>query len=238
MQDADAFITPAAGDHVLRWPGTGTDALTLCMTPERALWWPAMHTLFVADVHLGKAAVFRSRGLPVPRGTTTATLARLSKVLRRTAARRLVVLGDFLHARESHAQGTMAALHRWRQDHADIECVVVQGNHDKHAGPLCAELRFTQLASPWAMGAVIGVHAPHEAPPMPTLRQPPCLVLAGHQHPVVYLKDRLDQLRLPCFALRGHILTLPAFGAFTGGHAIDRAEARVFLVTEDAVIPL
>lgn len=42
------------------------------LLPERAAWWPAARTLFVADAHLGKAAVFRARGLPVPEATTGA----------------------------------------------------------------------------------------------------------------------------------------------------------------------
>ena len=37
---------------------------------ERALFWPAQATLFVADVHLGKAATFRAGGVPLPRGGT------------------------------------------------------------------------------------------------------------------------------------------------------------------------
>ena len=42
---------------------------------ERALYWPRAATLFVADVHLGKAAAFRAGGVPLPRGATAADLA-------------------------------------------------------------------------------------------------------------------------------------------------------------------
>ena len=62
--------------------------------------------LFVADVHLGKAAAFRAGGVPLPRGSTAADLARLAAVLQETGAQRLVVLGDFLHG----AAGRVAAL--------------------------------------------------------------------------------------------------------------------------------
>ena len=65
---------------------------------ERALHWPAARTLFVADVHLGKAAAFRAGGVAIPRGATASDLERLSALLARTGAARLVVLGDFLHA--------------------------------------------------------------------------------------------------------------------------------------------
>lgn len=65
---------------------------------EKALWWPAARTLFIADLHLGKAASFRALGQPVPSGTTQDNLDRLSALIDRHAAARLVFLGDFLHA--------------------------------------------------------------------------------------------------------------------------------------------
>ncbi len=45
---------------------------------ERALYWPAGRTLFVADVHLGKTAAFRAGGVALPGGATAANLERLS----------------------------------------------------------------------------------------------------------------------------------------------------------------
>jgi DNA ligase-associated metallophosphoesterase len=228
---------PGHGDHVFEWAGA-THPLTLHLTPERAVHWPAEQTLFVADVHLGKAAVFRARGLPVPRGTTTSTLARLSQVLTRTGARRLIVLGDLLHARESHARGTMGALRTWRAAHPDLQCVVVQGNHDRHAGALAADLDFDVLDDAFIAPGLIGVHDAGDATAW--LSQPgreSLLALAGHEHPVVTLRDRLDQLRMPCFALRGGVMTLPSFGDFTGGHEVTRGEARIF-VAGHAVVPL
>src|SRR6476469_9316188 len=63
----------------------------------RALYWPRCMTLFIADLHLGKAATFRAGGVPLPRGSTAADLARLTRLIERTSAARLGVLGDFLH---------------------------------------------------------------------------------------------------------------------------------------------
>ena len=39
------------------------------LLPEHALWWPAQRVLFIADLHLGKAATYRTLGQPVPAGT-------------------------------------------------------------------------------------------------------------------------------------------------------------------------
>ena len=81
----------------------GAHATTLAGEPVHllaghALWWPAGATVFVADVHLGKAATFRARGIPVPGGTTQDNLARLTALLHGLPARRLVVLGDHYRA--------------------------------------------------------------------------------------------------------------------------------------------
>ncbi|RZL10612.1 MAG: hypothetical protein EOP40_05710, partial [Rubrivivax sp.] len=130
---------------------------------ERAVHWPAQRTLFVADLHIGKAAVFRARGLPVPQGTTTDTLTRLSLALRASGAERLVVLGDLLHARESHAEPTMAVLRRWRLDHASLACIALEGNHDRHAGLLDTALGFEAVQDVYDAGPLLGVHDPADA---------------------------------------------------------------------------
>src|SRR3954452_24919812 len=65
---------------------------------DRALFHPRTTTLYVADVHLGKTAAFRAAGVPLPAGTTASNLERLGRLVARTGAERLIVLGDFLHA--------------------------------------------------------------------------------------------------------------------------------------------
>src|SRR4051794_25075204 len=88
---------------------------TLLLLPDRAVFWPRTYTLLVADAHLGKAAAFRAAGLPLPGGTTTAGLDRLAALIERHAVRRLVLLGDLVHARTSFAPATVAAIAAWRE---------------------------------------------------------------------------------------------------------------------------
>jgi uncharacterized protein len=206
----------------------GQADLQLRLMPERTAFHAASSTLLAADLHLGKAAVFRARGIPVPQGTTTATLVRLSRALQRSQAQRLVVLGDLLHAKESHAADTLRAIDAWRARHPLLECWAVQGNHDRHAGVLPASHGFqtvdTYLHAQW-----LGVHDSADAAAHEGWR------LAGHVHPAVRLRSKLDTLRLPCFWLRGRVLTLPAFGEFTGGHAVGirrKANERFFVVAQ------
>ncbi len=200
--------------------------------PEKALWWPAARTLLVADAHVGKAVSFRALGVPVPRGTTGETLDALARLAARWPARRIVFLGDFLHSARSHAPATLAALDRWRERHAALELVLVRGNHDDRAGDPPASLGFRVVDEPLVEGGLALCHHPRPHAPR--------YVLAGHLHPCVSVGGRAhDRLRLPCFHFGAQVGVLPAFGAFTGMHAIGRRHGdRVYVVGEGTVAAL
>jgi DNA ligase-associated metallophosphoesterase len=195
---------------------------------ERALYWPAGRTLFVADVHLGKTAAFRAGGIALPGGTTVANLERLSALVNATGCEALVVLGDLIHA----ASGRTAALDRavvhWRASHAELAITLVRGNHDSHAG------------DPPAAWRVDVVDGPEPAPPFLLCHEPPHAAagglfgyaLAGHVHPAVNISGTgLQSERLPCFVLGRHRAILPAFGRFTGS-AVQR------WASDDAIVAI
>ena len=184
----------------------------LALLPERAAWHAASRTLFIADLHLGKSASFRARGLPVPSGTTQDNLQRLAALVRAQAAERVVFLGDLLHARHAQRAPAMAALHDWRTTHATLACVLVRGNHDAHAGDPPPALAFAIVDEPWPVPGAAGLLACHHPQ-----RSPAGTVLAGHWHPAVTLRGPArDRQRLACFCHLDGVLVLPAFGAFTG----------------------
>lgn len=176
---------------------------------QRALHWPRERTVFVADVHLGKAATFRAGGVPVPRGATAGDLERLALIVARTKAQRLVVLGDFLHAARGRVPALDAAFVAWRRAHASLAIMLVRGNHDVKAG---------DPAPDWGIDTV---GDPHHAVPF-LLCHAPCApvtgyALCGHVHPGIRLEGRgFDSARLPCFVLGPKCALLPAFGRFTG----------------------
>jgi DNA ligase-associated metallophosphoesterase len=201
----------------------------LRLQPERAAWWPARHTLLVADAHIGKAVAFRRLGVPVPQGTTSATLARLDALLARTGARRVVFLGDLLHAAHGRAATTLDAVARWRERHPALELLLVRGNHDRRAGDPPADWGVQVADEPYRLGPLALCH--HPAPVAGAY------ALAGHQHPCMVLGGRAhERLRLPCFHFGAALGVLPAFGAFTGMQAVRAAPGdRVFVVADDTV---
>lgn len=203
----------------------------LTLLPQRAVWQAQTRTIWIADLHLGKAASFRVLGQPVPRGTTQENLCRLGALLQSHGARRLVVLGDFLHARSGRSDGLFEQLRVWRAAHATLDCIVVRGNHDAHAGDAPAGCGFTSVDEPFALLGVEGWH--HSVGAQGEADGP--TILSGHIHPVARLSGPgRDSLRLPCFCLRGREIVLPSFGEFTGGHPVDARDWRELVLTTGA----
>jgi len=182
----------------------------LHLLPERAVWWPQSRTLFIADLHIGKAATYRALGQPVPAGTTQENLDRLSALIETFSPQKIVFLGDFLHAAAARTAGVMAALNLWREQHAAIGMTLVRGNHDRRAGDPPASLRIEVVDEPYLQGPFALCHHPQ--------LHATHFVLAGHLHPVCRLSGRgRDSLRMPCFVVEAGQAVLPAFGEFTGG---------------------
>lgn len=210
---------------------------------RRAIWWPDAATLFVADVHLGKAETFRALGVPVPAGPTEATLRRLGALVDDCGARRLVVLGDLLHARPAQALATVSALRAWRAERTGLQCVLVRGNHDDRAGDPPADLGIEVVDAPAPLGPFVLCHEPTDDAPDPgpdpdrVRRAAPGYRLAGHLHPAVRLHGRGgDSARLPCFSVGTGQTVLPAFGDFTGSASVSRAAPqRLFAIAGDRV---
>jgi DNA ligase-associated metallophosphoesterase len=233
---------------------------TLQLLPQRALWWPSEKTLLVADVHLGKGATFRALSQPLPRGSSSQDLQRLSALVAQLQAQRLVVLGDFWHSRHGITPALFHALRQWRHQHRQQQVILVRGNHDRaiSKGNVPASLGIELVEEPFPLAS--GLHACH-APPLQvaglplaggngTSNMPPAEVsanlpeafyLAGHLHPAVRLagKDH-DSARVPCFVWQAGQLVLPAFGSLAGHLTLDldllrQNGARAGIVAPDKV---
>lgn len=202
---------------------------TLWLLADKALYWPAEQALLIADAHLGKAATYRTLGQPVPQGTTARNLQRLDDLLTSYPTRRLVFLGDLLHARPARTGSTLATLQAWRKRHAELQIVLIRGNHDRSAGDPPPELAIEVVSEPWRMGPFAFCHEPLDCPGLH--------VLAGHLHPVFVLRGRgRDRVRMPCFSVEQNITLLPAFGEFTGGMAINATPGRVIYGALDGAV--
>lgn len=217
--------------------GTDVDC-SLQLLPGRAAFVPATQTLLLADVHLGKAATFRRAGIPVPEGSAQRDLARLERLVADHAARRVLVLGDLLHARSGC---TEVVIEEFRACRARIaaEVILVLGNHDRGLAK-----------SPAALADRLGIDACVAAldePPFRFVHEPASSVaaphragitVAGHLHPTVSIRGPGgDRLADRCFVADESVVVLPAFGSFTGGHRVEpTAGTRLWIARDDGVV--
>ena len=203
----------------------------LWLLPQRAAYWPRMKTLLVADAHLGKAAAFRSAGVPVPSGTTAENLDRLTALVGTLEPQRIAFIGDLVH--DAAAQRAAAnPFGRWRETHRAIDMLLVRGNHDRRAGDPPCEWNVECVDEPHTIEGLALVHVPQ--------RVPGHFAIAGHVHPAVQLAGRgRELLRLPCFHITSDCATLPAFGAFTGmADVTPTADDRVYAVAGGEVVAI
>jgi uncharacterized protein len=185
--------------------------------------------LVVADVHLGKSAAFRARGLPVPEGDNARDFLRLTAMVRKYDARHLIIAGDLFHAPSSITPELELALKQFLAEIA-IPVTLVVGNHDAKISRLPRALTCVSRLD------LAGISILHD----PAHRTSEHLHLAGHWHPVVKISEgNRTSLRLPCFLFRQDVLVLPAFGSFTGGEVLKpMPEDRIFVTLREAVVEI
>lgn len=208
--------------------------IELHLLPERAVHAPALHTVLLADLHLGKGDAFRRAGIALPRGGTRQDLERLSDLIARHRPTQVIVLGDLIH-------GPVPADAAWRSQwrglldrHAHVHFAAVRGNHDR----ALRDARQFEGVSLLDAGVELGpLRLHHEPPENGALRSDSSeatAVVCGHLHPVVRVRQPGLPSRLPVFWLRGQRLVLPAFSAFTGGFALQPAAGdRIWLCADD-----
>lgn len=196
----------------------------LLLLGARAVYWPARQALLIADLHLGKADVFRRAGISLPAGGTGDDLQRLSKLIQAHPVRTLWILGDVLHG-AVHRAAWYRQWKDWREQHAALEIGALAGNHDR-ALPK-ADLGIELLGEHIQAGPFLLRHDPR---PHPSLH-----VLCGHLHPLARLPGM--QRRWPAFWLRERLTVLPAWSRFTAGIApvLMPGEQMVACVEGDAI---
>ncbi|HWF19289.1 MAG TPA: ligase-associated DNA damage response endonuclease PdeM [Verrucomicrobiae bacterium] len=204
----------------------------LRLLPEKAVAWPAARSLIIADLHLGKPAAFRAAGIAVPETTTDADLERLDALLRAHDSRRLIVLGDLLHAPEGMQQAMISTVNQWRANRADLEIILVPGNHDRKCGSPPVSWNMRCVDGEWQCGPFLFSHEPVE--------RAGAYVIAGHVHPALVLREKFGPgVRAACFCFGKSRAILPAFGSFTGMSNLQPAKGdRIFAIGSEEVIEI
>lgn len=206
----------------------------IILMPQRTAFWPARSTLLLADLHLGKCETLAAAGVPIPPGIVAGDLARLADAVAVSGARRILILGDMLHAPIGIVPAMIEQVAHWRAGvNADIW--LVPGNHDR---------RVDRVLDAWDIrlaDAVVDeppfrfVHDRMHAPASPC----DTFTWSGHVHPRIRLAAGGDSVSLPCFLIGAEDALLPAFSRFTAGVGITPARGEcAWAVADQTVIDL
>lgn len=181
------------------------------MLADRALFWPRHGALIVADLHLEKASWYAAFGQPLPPYDSHDTLDRLAMLATETGARTIWCLGDSFHDRGAAERIVPAVAERLVGQAALAKLLWIAGNHDGLTGGAWGG----EVADELLIDGIVFRHQSLASETRPEI--------SGHFHPKLRLNIRGRSVSRPCFAGDAQRLILPAFGALTGGLAVDDA---------------
>ena len=193
--------------------------------PLGGMFWEEKSLLLIGDVHLGKVAHFRKFGAAVPRKAIHKNFLLLDKIVGHFQPFHLCFLGDLFH---SSFNREWDFFENWvAKTPSKISLVV--GNHDIIA-PEKFETLGVSVFKELQWDDFLFTHHPEERDGF--------FNFCGHIHPAVRLQGfGRQRLKLPCFFKTKNQLILPAFGEFTGNHALKPQKTdEVFVIVEGEVV--
>jgi DNA ligase-associated metallophosphoesterase len=205
---------------------------TVELLPEKALYWPTMEMLVVADVLLGKVRDFHSLGVAQTEVGVEKELERLSALVERTGAKRCLFVGDLIDTGTHIPPSTLKTLASWVKK---LRCPIYLTLGSKVSQDLKKE-----TLSEWGIAAT---GDPLIIPPFAFTHEPEeiegCFTWAGHVHPQVVLKKGSERVSMPCFHVKEEVGILPAFGNFVEGQTISWTSSdKVYATTGAEVIQI
>ncbi|WP_317194626.1 ligase-associated DNA damage response endonuclease PdeM [Algoriphagus lutimaris] len=203
----------------------------LILLKEKAVWVPSLNSIFIADLHFGKASHFRKSGIPIPEPIHLEDLANLQLIIKSYHPQHVYFLGDLFH---SDWNGQWEVLNQFLGRFPQVQFHLVLGNHDILDSSFYTHSAFSVYKSPIELEDLILSHEPLDVIAEQKIN------LCGHIHPGIRLVGKARQsIRLSCFYYKPNQLILPAFGRFTGLALIKpKPTDQVFGITKEKVIPI
>ena len=195
--------------------------------PSGALFWKEKSVVMISDVHLGKVSHFRKYGAAVPVKAIEKNFELLNTALTHFSPKIICFLGDLFH---SYLNSEWRLFENWVKPKTE-KIILVSGNHDI-ISPVMYENLGVSVVTEIQLDGFLFTHHPEEREGF--------FNFSGHIHPAIRLKGAGRQsLRLPCFFKSKNQLILPAFGAFTGSHVIQKKKGHeVYAIADTSIIKI
>lgn len=145
-------------------------------------------TLIVADLHIGLEHELEKDGVKIPSQTGSMT-ERIVKLLKKSGAKHLVILGDLKHNIPNiswHEYTTIPPMIKTLQEYADI--TVIKGNHDGNVEKLLPDVPVLKSLK---IGDTLLLHGHTKIPENAEFET----VIAGHNHPCIEFHNEIKSTR-------------------------------------------
>jgi DNA ligase-associated metallophosphoesterase len=205
---------------------------TFLLSPHRCIFWQEKKILILSDLHLGKTGHFRKSGIAIPQNIFKEDMQRLIALLQFFKPVQVIIVGDLFHSDDNKEHDLFL---RWRNDLKQYPILLVKGNHDILKKEWYKQSAITIVDEQLKMGRFIFTHDisknvfPNES-----------YIFSGHIHPSIRINGKGRQtLKFPCFYFAEKYAVLPAFGKFTGTHAIEpKRNESFFAIVENNILPI
>ncbi len=214
-----------------------------------------LRTLVFADLHLGFEEEAARQGYFLPRVQLKRALRMLEEAFSQVDAERVVILGDVKHTFERLTRlerEEVSKLFEFLRTRVE-RITVVKGNHDSYLVTVAKRYGVEIVKWHLEVDGVVFTHG-HRRLELGEGTKPH-LILMGHEHPSLAVKDRIGYvMKAPCYLVARHkptgalLIVLPAMGAYQTGttvstlpdaylspilkREVDLREARPFVIAE------
>ncbi len=183
--------------------------------PSGALWFPESQTAIIADIHLGYSWAQRRRGELGPL-VDYRTREKLLELRDQLQPKRLVFLGDVVHAPRSCTPEREYIEHTMHELARGCQLIAVRGNHDRHFAREFEDLPFESVEA-WTEAPFTAVHGDRFTFAWPEGHT----LILGHLHPALAVRDAAGAgHKVPVFLVSQSCLVLPAFSPFARGYDV------------------
>ena len=176
-------------------------------------------TLIITDTQIGYEESLNKQGILIPRFQFDDMLARISKIIDRANPEKIIINGDI-----KHEFGTISRT-EWRNTLRLIDfltskakLILIKGNHDTVLGPITNK-KMIEIRDHYSIGDIYLCHGHHIPSDEDFMKSK--IVIIGHEHPAIGLKDKGRVEKYKCF-LKGRykgktLIVQPSFNLLTEG---------------------
>jgi len=190
-------------------------------------------TLVIADLHIGYEQALQKQGIYIPRSTYMKTKKLIRDMIDEVKPEKIVMLGDVKHefgVPSDQEWIEVKDLLKWLMD-MGIEVHVVRGNHDNYIISILKKYGAGFHDPMMVMGRYLLAHGHKPLDEIPASAK---ILLMGHEHPALAVKDHFGVKRkFKCF-LKGSwneliVIVLPAISLLAGGSTINEMPKSLLL---------